>query len=605
MWRTTIIYCHVLTLTSQLVRPQVNMPLLAPGNCSLECVRQGSPGCEYCRISRQDVETSLGMRSLEQFGSCVPWPCKSLLGDEDDACQHYVEAPRDLTVDFLPDQDPKHDTIMVSWRPSPYGISFLRGFQVLLQVLGGTRSSCQLLLLSSRTSLSPSYAHRVYRSDPFPGLVLGAQYVVTVLALPVPEQWDRFYQSKTFSTRSCPEKMGLDQCRRDWYPRHIEVLQQGCDVTVTFNLAPPNLDIHHYFSLCYGEGLNRYTAIIPSPGNRTHHSYQIQGLQGGHNYTCEIAADEVDSVRKAFSIEVLHIQTDPSSLATASGSPALLLPVGLALSAIFVVLLSVLIRRRSRLWMKALDMARPDTTQQHPDQSGSPEEIISPEEVTSLTSSRSTPPRLLICYSSRDGPAHVRAVMHLGAFLQQHMATQVCLDLWDSLSVAEEGRVGWLSRRLQESDYVLVLCSRGMKTHTPPWEEGEESSSSLAVALIAEELGRTRAKGHDLSKYMAAMFEYSAERDVPAALGLLSAYRLPRDLPLLFSRLHRLALHRPGAALMLPGLSEEGYALLPAGAALRNTILEAGLESNDFLEVGLEQWADRGGGATAPHTETV
>ena len=85
-----------------------------------------------------------------------------------------------------------------------------------------------------------------------------------------------------------------------------------------------------------------------SPRNRTHHSYQIQGLQGGHNYTCEvracsaclcvlsmfvylcvycvcsacvcvcvifnllcpqIAADEVDSVRKAFSIEVLHIQT--------------------------------------------------------------------------------------------------------------------------------------------------------------------------------------------------------------------------------------------------------------------------------------------------------
>ena len=65
------------------------------------------------------------------------------------------------------------------------------------------------------------------------------------------------------------------------------------------------------------------------------------------------------------------------------------------------------------------------TTQQHPDQSGSPEEMTSPEEVTSLTSSRSTPPRLLICYSSRDGPAHVRAVMHLGAFLQQHMATQV------------------------------------------------------------------------------------------------------------------------------------------------------------------------------------
>lgn len=35
------------------------------------------------------------------------------------------------------------------------------------------------------------------------------------------------------------------------------------------------------------------------------------------------------------------------------------------------------------------------------------------------------PPRLLICYSSRDGRAHVKAVMQLGAFIQQHMATQV------------------------------------------------------------------------------------------------------------------------------------------------------------------------------------
>lgn len=48
-----------------------------------------------------------------------------------------------------------------------------------------------------------------------------------------------------------------------------------------------------------------------------------------------------------------------------------------------------------------------------------------PEELVSLGRSSFTPPRLLICYSSCDGPAHVKAVMHLGAFIQQHMATQV------------------------------------------------------------------------------------------------------------------------------------------------------------------------------------
>lgn len=47
------------------------------------------------------------------------------------------------------------------------------------------------------------------------------------------------------------------------------------------------------------------------------------------------------------------------------------------------------------------------------------------EEVVSLPRNRLTPPRLLICYSSYDGPAHLKAIMQLGSFIQQHMATQV------------------------------------------------------------------------------------------------------------------------------------------------------------------------------------
>lgn len=46
-------------------------------------------------------------------------------------------------------------------------------------------------------------------------------------------------------------------------------------------------------------------------------------------------------------------------------------------------------------------------------------------ELMSWPRDRPSPPRLLICYSSYDGPAHVKAVMQLGAFIQQHMATEV------------------------------------------------------------------------------------------------------------------------------------------------------------------------------------
>lgn len=38
---------------------------------------------------------------------------------------------------------------------------------------------------------------------------------------------------------------------------------------------------------------------------------------------------------------------------------------------------------------------------------------------------RTRPPRLLICYLSSDGSAHVRVVLQLATFMQKHMATEV------------------------------------------------------------------------------------------------------------------------------------------------------------------------------------
>lgn len=48
---------------------------------------------------------------------CVLWPC-SFLSGWTDVCQHYVRAPHDVTVDFVADQNPKYDTIVVSWQPA-------------------------------------------------------------------------------------------------------------------------------------------------------------------------------------------------------------------------------------------------------------------------------------------------------------------------------------------------------------------------------------------------------------------------------------------------------------------------------------------------------
>ena len=89
-------------------------------------------------------------------------------------------------------------------------------------------------------------------------------------------------------------------------------------------------------------------------------------------------------------------------------------------------------------------------------------------------------------------------------------------------------------------------------------------------------MGRARARGRDLSKYMAAIFEYCEEADVPAELRLVSCYVLTRDLALLFSHLWGVALHRPGGNLRVDHLSDGGFAAVPAGAALQRAIQEAG-----------------------------
>lgn len=158
------------------------------------------------------------------------------------------------------------------------------------------------------------------------------------------------------------------------------------------------------------------------------------------------------------------------------------------------------------------------------------------------------------------------------------------LDLWDSLSVAQEGRLSWYQQQIQESDFVLVVCSPGLRprAEAPGLEdlEGEEAEGAVAraaVELIGEEVGRAKARGQDLSKYMAAIFEYCEDADVPTELRLVSSYTVPEDLELLFSHLHGVSLYSPGRCLKVSSLS--AFRQLPAGAALQAAISEAAMET--------------------------
>ncbi|KAM9829226.1 interleukin-17 receptor D isoform X1 [Syngnathus typhle] len=563
IWMTAMIFSHVFA-SCHLDQFHDNLTTaIAPQDCSLKCIRQGGTGCEYCRISNDDLNNALGLTSKNQLGSCIPWPCFTLLGEEDPGiCQHYVDPPTDLHVDFLPDPDPNSDSIVVSWKPSQYGIAFLRGFQVTVQPLSGSSAGCQLFLFQRNLTLSASHSEMVYKSDPFPGLPLGSKYAITVMAVPVPERWERFYRSKIFSTRSCAEKNGFQQCKADWYPKNVAVQQKGSVITVTFNLAPPNLGITSYFSYCSANGKTTYMEIAPDfSRNRTHHSFALRDLKEGANYTCEIAANEVDAMRKLFKFQV-----KPQEVGSTGPSWTMAIPVGFAVVAIFIIVWVVLARmpcvQKKQIYIKPDEFIKQQ------------EEVKAQEEVMILADNRTSPPRLLICYSSNDGPAHVNVVMKLGAFMQQHMATQVCLDLWDSLGIAEEGSMAWYCNRIQESDFVLVICSKGLCRKSGRSEHGL-LDSEVMVSLIGAEVGRAKSDGRDLSKYMAAIFNYSEEADIPTELGLVSRYRLTTDLMLLFSQLHQVRLHTPGRYVKINNISEEDFTMSYAGQALQEAIRDS------------------------------
>ncbi|XP_067301869.1 interleukin-17 receptor D [Pseudorasbora parva] len=569
MWPPTLTL-DLLLLVSLSLGANGDRTSYKPQSCTLECIRRGDPRCEYCRITADDVHISPSIPSSSPFGSCVPWPCHSFLGQETpEVCQHYVKAPRNIHIKFEANEDPTYDAITVSWNPSQYGIAFLRGFQVTLQALGGSQVSCQLFLMGSNLSLTPEHAQRVYHSDPFTHLSLDTKYVVTVMALPIPEKWDQFYEKKPFFTQTCPEKNGLEECKKDWYPKYVEVHQEKQDVYVTFNLAPEHFEVHQYFSSCFGGGLRNHSSIKPDFSlNRTHHTYRLQNLQAGTNYTCEIAADVVDAVRKTFMVEVKHRSEEPST-SNFRESPSLmvLLSVGILLVATAVLTFTVVYRKRL-MKKKVQTKMRPEIIEQYYDKKLGEGQCVLLEKTT-------RPPRLLICYSSNDGPAHVRVVLQLAAFLQKHMATQVFLDMWEALSIMEEGSMGWYCRKMKECDFALVVCSRGLQQNQSEDEEPLENTTLASVSMIGEEMCRAKALGLDLSKYMVAIFEYSQESDIPAALGLASRYTLTKDLPLLFSHLHGVALQKPGVYLQVENISESGYCKLPAGAALQLAIQEA------------------------------
>ncbi|KAM4612850.1 interleukin-17 receptor D [Polymixia lowei] len=354
---------------------------------------------------------------------------------------------------------------------------------------------------------------------------------------------DSFFPPAFLRTNSCEVLLGSDNlvCKPFWKPRFLNVSQLGSNVHVMFDSAPSSFGFSLYFlyyklrqdgpfrlQRCQPElNLPRTTCVLQDVGPGT---YTIQ-LRDDSNMTRRQTQYHVSQVHSPW----------------AGPIRAMAITVPLVIMSAFATLFTVMCRKKQQENIYSqLD--------EESSESSSHSAVLSPE--------RPWPrPKVFVCYSSRDCPKHTAVIQSFAYFLQDFCGCEVILDLWEHLEMCREGQMSWLSRQLDEANYIITVCSKGLRYYaekksrrgkTPVSRRGNSSSSPIGgsgsdlfiagVAMIAEKLRLAQQSegggAQELSRYMTVYFDYSTEKDVPTMLSLAPRFRLMEQLPQLFSRLH-------------------------------------------------------------------
>lgn len=149
--------------------------------------------------------------------------------------------------------------------------------------------------------------------------------------------------------------------------------------------------------------------------------------------------------------------------------------------------------------------------------------------------------------------------------------------------------MAWLSRRIDEAHFIIVVCSKGLKyfvekrhrkgkatskeNNREPSVSGDAGGGSrdlfiVATAIIAEKLREVQQKTSDLSRFMAVYFDYSHESDVPTSLSPAPKFKLMDQLPQLFARLHSRQLSLTDREPQPPNVSKRNYFRSKSGRSL-------------------------------------
>ncbi|KAJ7316867.1 hypothetical protein JRQ81_003029 [Phrynocephalus forsythii] len=471
--------------------------------------------------------------------------------------KHVIGDVQNITISQYACSDQVAVTIL--WTANPIGIEFLKGFRVILEELKSEGRQCQQLVLKDPKQLNTSYKWTGVESQSFQNLKFETDYFVKIVPFPSVKN-ESNYHPFFFRTRPCelllqPENLA---CKPFWKPRNLNVTQQGFNMHISFDHAPHNFGFKYYY-LHYklkNEGhFKQKTCKQEKNADVT--SCIVQNVSPG-DYIIELV-DDTNTTRKT-----MHYALKPVHSPWAGPIRAIAITVPLVVISAFATLFTVMCRKKQQ-----------ENIYSHLDEESSESSTYS----SALHVERQRPrPKVFICYSNKDCQKHINVIQCFAYFLQDFCGCEVSLDLWEDLRICKEGQKEWLHRKINESHYVIIVCSKGMKyfVEKKNWkhkgsrekETGQGELFVVAAATIAEKLRHAKLNPHDPCKFIAVYFDYSCEGDIPGILDLTAKYKLMDGLPQLYSHLHSRDLSLHDSELYPVHISKRNYFRSKSGRSL-------------------------------------
>uniref|UniRef100_A0AAQ5ZSV8 Interleukin-17 receptor D n=1 Tax=Amphiprion ocellaris TaxID=80972 RepID=A0AAQ5ZSV8_AMPOC len=457
--------------------------------------------------------------------------------------KHVIHEVTNISFSHLACED--QAAVVVHWSASPLGIEHIKGFRVYLEDKNPEGKRCQHLILKDPRQLNYSYRNTKLSSQPFTGLTFDTDYLVRVVPFPSLMN-ESFFPPSFLRTNSCEVLLRWDNlvCKPFWKPKTLNMSQLGSNLHVAFDQAPASFGFHFYY-LYYKlrqDGPFRLQRCKPDV-NQPRATCILQDVTPG-TYTIELR-DDGNTTRRQTQYHVSQVHSP-----WAGPIRAMAITVPLVIMSAFATLFTVMCRKKQQ-----------ENIYSQLDEESSE----SSNHSAALNAERPWPrPKVFICYSNRDCPKHTSVIQSFAYFLQDFCNCEVVFDLWEHLEMCKEGQMSWLSRQLDEANFIITVCSKGLRYYmekksrrgkTPVSRRHNSSSSSpsliggsggdlfiVGVAMIAEKLRLAkqseRGGAQELNRYMTVYFDYSTENDIPTMLSLAPRFKLMDQLPQLFSRLH-------------------------------------------------------------------